>query len=387
MTDLLLENLDVKNFRTFEHLQIERLGRVNLITGKNNVGKSSLLEALWLYARGGTADAIRDLLIYRDEVATQQLLSQRGRPVLSQIPTSDDETLESVKYLFHDYRITSVPPPPVYVGPIEVPHKRVTARAKRSVRIEVDWYIVQEAEDEDTPRRFVKVDAQKRLQFEDAALYFVVTSHAGRMRFKLDRIFNRLGTPSSINEFPLQFVKTDGLSAKDVSALWDDIQLTDAEEAVLEAVRLIVPGIERVSVRGEQAEQRKPIPIVRVKGQDEPIPLRVFGDGLSRLFGLTLALVNAKGGLLLVDEIENGIHYSVFPHLWHFIFQAATRFNVQVFATTHSLDCVRSFQKAAKESPEDGILVRLKERRGVVAAILLTEDELGLATRDDVEVR
>ncbi len=102
--------------------------------------------------------------------------------------------------------------------------------------------------------------------------------------------------------------------------MWNDIQLTDAEKSVLEAVRLIAPNVERISVRSEQSELRKPIPIIRIKGQDEPLPLRVLGDGINRIFGLTLALINAKGGMLLIDEIENGIHYSVFNHFWRFIF-------------------------------------------------------------------
>ncbi len=189
MPNLLLKNLEINNFRTFNQLQIDNLGRVNLITGKNNVGKSSLLEALWLYARGGTAEVIRDLLIYRDEVPTQEQFSSRGRAIITPLPSSEEETIDNVKYLFHDYRLTSVPPLPIYVGPIKLTRGKSVARA-RSIYIEVDWYIVQEAEDDETPRRYVKIDSDKRLQYEDAALYFVVTSSNRRIRFKLDRIFS-----------------------------------------------------------------------------------------------------------------------------------------------------------------------------------------------------
>ncbi len=66
-----------------------------------------------------------------------------------------------------------------------------------------------------------------------------------------------------------------------------------------------------------------------------------------RALGISLALVNVKDGILLIDEFENGLYYSVQPDLWQSIFRVARRLNVQVFATTHSWDCVEGFQKAA----------------------------------------
>lgn len=389
MPDLLLKNLEIDNFRTFGHLEIDKLGRVNLITGKNNVGKSSLLEALWLYARGGGVEALRDSLIYRNEVATQERFSSRDRSVISALPGDYDELIDSVKYLFHDYHKTSFPPPPIYVGPVKLAKGTKPVATHASIKIEIGWYIVQEVDDElTTPRRYVKLDAKQVPLHEDADLYFVVGNGKRRVRFKVDRIFSRNSSSTSLDEIRSNFVKTEGLNARETSSLWNEIQLTDSEKSVLEAVRLIAPDVERISVRsGEQSELRKPIPIIRLKGQDDPVPLRVLGDGINRLFGLTLALTNTKGGILLVDEIENGLHYSVFLELWRFLFAVATQFNVQVFATTHSLDCVRSFQKAAKESEEEGFLIRLKDSHGVVSATTLTKEELALATRDHVEVR
>lgn len=67
MGQLLLDSLEIRNFRGFQHLQIEKLGRVNLIVGKNNIGKSSLLDALDLYARRGTPSLIWQILRTRAE--------------------------------------------------------------------------------------------------------------------------------------------------------------------------------------------------------------------------------------------------------------------------------------------------------------------------------
>ena len=66
--ELLLDSLEIKGYRCFEHLTIEKLGRVNLIVGKNNVGKTALLEALWIYTRRGKIDSLLNLLYSRDEV-------------------------------------------------------------------------------------------------------------------------------------------------------------------------------------------------------------------------------------------------------------------------------------------------------------------------------
>jgi predicted ATP-dependent endonuclease of OLD family len=99
-------------------------------------------------------------------------------------------------------------------------------------------------------------------------------------------------------------------------------------------------------------------------------------------------LVNARNGLLLVDEIENGLHYSAQLDVWRLINRLASRLNVQVFATTHSWDCIESFQKAAQEDTQnEGILIRLESKKGKIVATLFDEKELGIATREQIEVR
>ncbi len=127
---------------------------------------------------------------------------------------------------------------------------------------------------------------------------------------------------------------------------------------------------------------------MKVAGIDEPIALRSLGDGMQRVFGLALTLVNAKDGILLIDEIENGLHYSVQPDIWHLVFQLAHRLNVQVFATTHSLDCIKAFQEAARENTqEEGLLIRLQGKKGEIGAVLYEEEELAIATHEQIEVR
>ena len=113
---LILDSLEIHNFRRFRHLRIERLGRVNLIVGKNNVGKTSLLEALRFYASGGS-DLIWDFLAKRKESLPVDLLDQ----------ISLKERLQSLKYLFYgrptvpEYPAASIPP--ITIGPIASPNE------------------------------------------------------------------------------------------------------------------------------------------------------------------------------------------------------------------------------------------------------------------------
>src|SRR5438132_982123 len=93
MSTLILNSLEIRGFRGFRHLQIERLGCVNLVVGKNNVGKSSLLEALRLYARRGSPSLIWELLKERDE----SIASSSGRRLTTEV----EERLARLKYLFY----------------------------------------------------------------------------------------------------------------------------------------------------------------------------------------------------------------------------------------------------------------------------------------------
>jgi AAA15 family ATPase/GTPase len=133
---------------------------------------------------------------------------------------------------------------------------------------------------------------------------------------------------------------------------------------------------------------RDRIPIVRIAGMNEPIPLRSLGDGMQRMLGIALALVNAKDGVLLVDEVENGLHYTILPQLWRLIFETARRLNVQVFATSHSWECIQAFQQAAEEDTEsEGLLIRLQLKGEEIVAVVVDEEHLGIATSERIEVR
>jgi len=141
--------------------------------------------------------------------------------------------------------------------------------------------------------------------------------------------------------------------------LWDKIALSDLENDVVSALKIIAPDIKAVSMVGGEGQRQSRTAIVRSSGFARPVPLRSFGDGLNRLFAIVLSLVNANDGLLLIDEFENGMHHTVQVDIWRGIFRLSKLLNVQVFATSHSWDAVEAFQGAAAEHGDDGLLIRL----------------------------
>ena len=109
---------------------------------------------------------------------------------------------------------------------------------------------------------------------------------------------------------------------------------------------------------------------------------------MNRLFGMILTLVNASGGILLIDEFDNGMHYTVQVNAWRMVFRLARELDVQVLATTHSLDCVAGFRQAAAEREDvDGLLVRVDRLDSLMRVVEYTEEDLRVAIGQRIEVR
>jgi AAA15 family ATPase/GTPase len=130
--------------------------------------------------------------------------------------------------------------------------------------------------------------------------------------------------------------------------------------------------------------------MVSLTGVKEAVPLSTLGEGTSRALWIGSALVNSETGVLLIDEIENGLHYSVQPEMWQMIFETARELDVQVFATTHSHDCVQAFQQVSSEHEEEGMLISLRRKRSDpedIVAVPIEEDELEYAVETHTDVR
>jgi predicted ATPase len=368
MERLILESIEIQKFRAFDHLIINHLGRVNLIVGKNNVGKSSLLEALQIYAHRASSTIIRQILGARDENR------RSGAPINENI----ERTLSYAKYLFYGRKEIRVPSESIQIGPVNSP--------KETLTVKIDWFI--RTVDNTGLTQFQKILTEEDGVSENSIPRFIIQFGGKReFHFPVDLRASSRGLRPEFGTITCISSEANGLNKKEIGALWDSIALTPQEKEVLNALRIIAPGVEDISIVGDPVYAEERIPIVKVLNIDEPLPIRNLGDGMQRMLGIALALVNAKDGILLIDEIENGLHYSVQADLWRLILQLSHRLNVQVFATSHSWDCIRAFQEAAQEHEQEGVLIRLENKAGNVSAVLFDEHNLGIATREQIEVR
>lgn len=380
MTEL-IENLSIRGFRGFSDLTISTFGKVNLITGKNNTGKSSLLEAIRLLVNRGSLDTIQSILNYREE-SNEFFNANRDRLVNDFGP---------FRNLFTGF-------PDLNTGATEFSIK-VTGGISSfipSLSISTTWAI----EDRDPDRNFLSYKPAVPDLFGDligGMPALEITRGERKQILPLQHVRDlakRSIRPLPFGEGTTEAIRSiylDPFSSRttgQLSMLWDAIALTDAQKEVVKAMQLISPEIQDVSMIGSGESRARPrTAIVKSTNFNSPVPLRTFGDGVNRLFGIILSLCNAKNGVLLIDEFENGLHHSVQTAIWKTIFRLASDLNVQVFTTTHSSDCIQSFQEAATESPQDGILIRLTRKGDKVIPTIFQEKELEVANQYEIEVR
>ena len=189
--------------------------------------------------------------------------------------------------------------------------------------------------------------------------------------------------------FPCRLLGPGVPANADLAQFWDGIALTADEALAVRALNLIYGDLVRgVATVGDPRSRYGRRPIVGLKDNRNPVPLRSLGEGAVRMCAITMALANSRGGVLLLDEVENGVHHAVQGDFWKMILQAAYDNEAQVIATTHSEDCVNGSAKAAAElETPDSRQVRLTRRHGKVFATTLDEHQMQVAARHRIEVR
>ena len=360
-----LPDLVIKGFRGIEDLTVSRLGRVNLISGRNGVGKTSLLDAVRVYASRGNYYVLSDVLRAHEELVFD--IEEYTGEVFSA------PKLES---LFYGRGI--MPNDGISIGP-----RDETLRLSMSIALHKDVF------DDDFRSLDVKFQHEELQEIPVDALLQLDQFP----RRSLSRYSRRTETGP-----PRILCRTLGpglLSNRDLTTLWDGVALTDDESRSVDALNLIFANkVQRVASVGNENNPRQPYTerrvVAKLREEDRPVPLKSLGDGAVRLFSVALALANSKDGFLLIDEVENGIHYSLQHDFWKMVMKAAHENNVQVFATTHSWDCVGGFAWAASETEEvDGALIRLQRHRknGRLRAVEYSEAEIKIAAEHGIEVR
>jgi ABC-type branched-subunit amino acid transport system ATPase component len=375
---LILPSLEIRQFRIFSKLEIERLGRVNLIVGKNNVGKTSVLEAIYLYANPADPQVLLDLISSRDEFDRPGVHATNGRRA-TPVPVP-------VAAIFHGRSAIPEQTPAISVGPMDADSKTLHIRStiKRPGRKTSGPVAVLDADEESGDDFLEGVPALSYGFGRQPPLLLPINDSWRFSRYS--RVSNPKIDALTIQTVNSCYVESNNSDPEWVKSSWNKINLTSYHDEITNSLRIIDDKVQQVSANLNSNDEL--VPIVRLEGSTEPITLRSMGDGMVRMFKMALALVNSRGGFLLVDEVENGLHYSVHADFWTFLIKLAQVLDVQVFATTHSWDCVEGFQKAASEdSLSDGYLIRLARRKDEIVATVYDENDLTIVTRDQIEVR
>ena len=363
----MLNSFCIHNFKNIGDLTIPKLRQVNLIVGKNSVGKSTFLEALSIYISDG------------DELDLRDTLKNRGEGVDDAWRDRDAEyeasTKEHYLSLFKDWEENHSKSFYLLVG--ETPQK--------SIRISQIFANIEM--EEGTGNRKTNVFHQEDLYDNDKFTddYSEGLLVESEQDSKIIR-YSRKMVLSSNRKKSYQMVHTIDFHSNANAILYDRISLSAIEGYIIRALNIINPNIEKIAFISEDSRNRNRIPVVSLKGGDKRVRLSSMGDGINRILTIILSLLNAKDGYLLLDEFETGLHYSVQKQLWEIIFLLADELNVQVFVTSHSTDCLRTFSQT--NTNEKGMLIRLEQRRsGIVPVCYENNDDIRYAAMNNIELR
>lgn len=355
----MLKSLKIENFRCFPSFEMQQLGRLNLIVGTNNSGKTSVLEAMRLL--------LNTPYIFDFEVLAE-IITDRSEYIIND---EDQDRNLVIHHLFYSHYID----------------------------INSKFSIIGENFDQKHLEIIVSIKNKKTdIDQESLCLCFkrLVSSKAVETPFKLSsegmlslKILRSATHKLSQSKSSIQFVNSSSLTTEKTLNLFEDVVLTPEEDLVIQALQIIEPKIKRITpLIGKNGYKGKRGSFVVQTNENQRIPIGSMGDGMWRMLGLALAIVNAKDGVLLVDEIDTGLHFTVMSDMWKMLWETAKRLNVQIFATTHSNDCWQSLADIANaENPsEDGIAIHRIEK-GKPHSIVFTEDEIAIAAEEGIEVR
>lgn len=303
----------VENFKKFDSLEIKDIGQFNLIVGDNNVGKTCLLESLLFDKnKNNFGKNILDLLrrrglvnyeILKDNfISIENSLSERK--LKNNILNNSTEGIAIFNYSYKENIIDKIV---------------LKASFYSSRNIELDNYFVE------------------NLSFNDI--------------LKINRYINTI-----------PFIGFNSSFTEDIYNLYNSIKTKNDKKNLIKTIEVIDKNIIDVELR-QNFDDLDLVFLLSFKNKDEFVPINYLGDGFKRIFYIILKILSLKDKRIMIDEIETGIHYSRQKDFWLNILKVCNELNVQLFATTHSKECIQAFYEASKELNEqkDIRLISLQE--------------------------
>jgi AAA15 family ATPase/GTPase len=344
----MFNKIQIERFRGIRYASIEGFKQINLFFGKNNCGKSSLLESLFLasglsnpllpihvnFMRGYGKSNFNDLILNFHNLDSSQ-------PIIIQLIDGEVRNLNITLFKENQENIT-----------LNTDSANILSNVEEGkYGLKLDFQI------NDTP-------FSSQLEFDS----------------KDTKNVNRI-VPDNYTE-SLQCVY---LSPKfDFNASIQGlkkIQENKDEHFIIDGLKLIEPRVKDFIFTDNDV-------LVDI-GLNKRIPVNMMGDGARKIVSLLTAVYDCKNGMLLIDEISNGFHHSVMCDLWKVLINAAIKNNTQLFVTTHDIDSIKGLRDAAIDKFDDKIATfkLLKTNDDELKAYHYSLDSLNYSINQEIEIR
>ena len=358
----MIDSVYFENFRGLQHLELPELSQITLLTGRNNAGKSSVLDGIFLFMDHTEVDSFGKINNFRGlnvKATPSSLWDPAFYKLNSQNPIHIAMKLDGeycdLRYIRDDHYL------PVDAGGEVQTSFRQFSASNRSVYT-------------------LKFHFSRGSYSEDG--FFSIHENG---------ILRNLETSSKKNEIaPLpgtRFITVASPLRSDDSEIAEwlgQIELKGKKQQIIDILQSVEPGISDIIPIVSQGQIQ-----VYIRAQQQLLPLRLSGDGMSRLLFLILALLETPYSILLIDEIGAGFHYSMLEHLWAHIASCARENHCQVIATTHSYECIQNavtgIEKAGMR--DDFCLYRMERQDGDTSGFQLDADQLRYSMDANLEVR
>jgi hypothetical protein len=310
-------SISIKSFRGIASLDAGGFRRVNLIVGRNNSGKTTFLESVYFLGCAHSHMLPTNLGRFR---------GHRGRPARHAQPIW--------RALFHNLNARI---------PVEIGARWAAESRDRSLRIEAQELAGSADHAETSTERegsFASsipdpVIGRLVCHFEDAA------GEHPPLIARSDPITEIMAVGKEVRKDspPITWISCQvPLDPHDDRERFGYCLKMRPDPDLIDALRVIEPGVRKIEILSEPSG---PTPYLDL-GFDGLVPLDSCGVGIIRLFSIALGLIDSKKGVLLIDQIDHGFHYSIMPGFWRFLDAMAEKHQVQVFGTTQNDEMIRS---------------------------------------------
>ncbi|MCR5192004.1 MAG: AAA family ATPase [Bacteroidales bacterium] len=307
-----IKSINIKHFRGFEHLGVEDFARVNILVGQNNCGKSTVLEAL-LFITGMS-----------NPYLPQNLNTFRSRNLFNGV--------DSLKYLFHNMDFSNSPHISATQFDGDTRSLNLSLTYKSANGIDGGATVLST----ETKNFVNSVVLDFAISGSDYQSYLTLNSTGGvAMQQIPEAYFEKLSTA---------LLPSDTSASNPIADLGEIFKRQQKGE--------LISLLQKFDSQINAIEIINGSVFLGLAGMGELIPIALAGDGMKRYLNIISSAANIKTNIILIDEIDNGLHYSAYKKLWEALFALAVSTNKQIFVTTHSKETLQKLNEMLEERPE-----------------------------------